>query len=267
MVGCRTSSRPLVAEVLWKPRPWDPRWVSTSFLTTLRRHQLLTTLLYCFTAEGAAAAPPPFVSPTPGVAKYALTGGFATADEEMWEEEEEEELEGKAWIPQYLVFHYSIELQGLQTRPMLGVTLTLPHGAVLKKKDLSVSVVGGTQLLVKIGYHQLFSNPKEIHKQRMLPFRGQVDDESARVCDNLANRRSAFVQAVNDLQTKYQTTALKAVFRLDLPCKVEEKIEYLKVHDVEGKHVDIDLVKVVDKYVDNTTAVGFAFSQGSEDTN
>jgi hypothetical protein len=60
---------------------------------------------------------------------------------------------------------------------------------------------------------------------------------------------------------------LKAVFRLELPCKVEDKIEYLKVHDVEGKHVDIDLVKVVDKYVDNTTAVAFAFSQGSEDTN
>jgi hypothetical protein len=33
------------------------------------------------------------------------------------------------------------------------------------------------------------------------------------------------------------------------------------VHDVNGKHVDIDLVKVVDKYVDNTKAVGFAYSQ------
>jgi hypothetical protein len=185
----------------------------------------------------------------------------------MWEDdEEEEELEGKAWIPQYLVFPYSVEMQGLQSQPMLGVTLTLPHGAVLKKKDLSVSVVGGTQLLVKIGYHQLFSNPKEIHKQRMLPFRGKVDDESCRVCDNLANRRSAFIQAVNDLQTKYQTTALKAIFRLELPCKVEEKIEYLKVHDVEGKHVDIDLVKVVDKFVDNTTKVAFTFSQETEES-
>jgi hypothetical protein len=223
------------------------------------------TLLYCF-ADGAA--PPPFVSPTPGVSKFASVAGFAsTADDEMWEEEEEEELEGKAWIPQYLVFHYSIELQGLQTRPMLGITLTLPHGAVLKKKDLSVSVVGGTQLLVKIGYHKSFAEPKKIHDQRMKPFRGQVDDDSIRLCDNLVNRRSAFIQAVNDLQTKYQMTALKAVFRLELPCKVEEKIEYLQVHDVEGKHVDIDLVKVVEKYVDNTTAVGFAFSQGSDDTN
>ena len=199
--------------------------------------------------------------------KYASAVGFASADDEMWEEEEEEEeLEGKAWIPQYLVFHYSIELQGLQTRPMLGVTLTLPHGTVLKKKDLSVSVVGGTQLVIKIGYHKSFAEPKKIHDQRMLPFRGQVDDDSIRLCDNLVNRRSAFIQAVNDLQTKYQMTALKAVFRLELPCKVEDKIEYLKVHDVEGKHVDIDLVKVVDKFVDNTTAVGFAFSQGSEDS-
>jgi hypothetical protein len=213
------------------------------------------------------AAPPPFVSPTPGVPTLASAAGFASAnDDEMWEDDDEDELEGKAWIPQFLVFPYSVELEGLQTRSMLGVTLTLPHGAVLKKKDLSVSVVGGTQLLVKIGYHKLFSNPKEIHKQRMLPYRGQVDDELARLCDNLANRRSAFVQAVNDLQTKYQTTALKAVFRLELPCKVEEKIVYLKVHDVEGKHVDIDLVKVVDKYVDNTTKVAFAFSQDTEDS-
>jgi hypothetical protein len=60
---------------------------------------------------------------------------------------------------------------------------------------------------------------------------------------------------------------LKAVFRLELPCKVEEKIEYLKVHDVGGNIVDIDLVKVVDKYVDNTTRVAFAFSQDTEDWN
>jgi hypothetical protein len=145
----------------------------------------------------------------------------------MWDEEEEEELEGKAWIPQYLVFPYAVEMQGLQSRPMLGVTLTLctlPHGAVLKKKDLSVSVVKGTQLLVKIGYHKSFAELKKIHDQCMKPFRGKEDDDSIRLCDNLVNRRSACIQAVNDLQTKYQTTSLKAVFRLELSARLRRRL-------------------------------------------
>jgi hypothetical protein len=45
---------------------------------------------------------------------------------------------------------------------------------------------------------------------------------------------------------------------------VEERIEYLKIHDVEGKQVDIDLVKVVDKFVDNAKAVSFAFGSQSD---
>jgi hypothetical protein len=93
-------------------------------------------------------------------------------------------------------------MQGLQSHPMLGVTFALPHGAVLKKTDLSVSVVGGTQLVVKIGYHKSFAEPKKIHDQRMKPYCGKVDGDSIHLCDNLVNRQSACIQAVNDLQTK-----------------------------------------------------------------
>jgi hypothetical protein len=190
----------------------------------------------------------------------ALFGGVA---------EDDEEADGRKWIPHHISFPYTEELYGLKTRVMLGVQITLPDNTVSSANDIAVSVEeDGTSLVVMLGYHKAFKNPRMVHGQRMRNLRkddSRSDEEADRLYDNLVNRRAAAVKAVNSMQAQYQSSSLKGVFRLELPFKVEEEISYLKMHDVDGKIIDIDLVKVTSNTETYTEkkAIGFAYSNSN----
>jgi hypothetical protein len=68
------------------------------------------------------------------------------------------------------------------------------------------------------------------------------------------------------LHTKYQTTALKAIFRLDLPYKVEDRIEYLSVQDVDGAWISLLSWSSTTTLTILRLSVGFAYSQPDEDS-
>jgi hypothetical protein len=176
---------------------------------------------------------------------------------------DDEEEDGRKWIPHHFVFPYTEELDGLKTRVMLGVQITLPDNTVSSANDITVSVEeDGTSLVVMLGYHKAFKNPRMVHGQRMEKLRDtERSKEADRLYDNLVNRRAAAVKAINAMQAQYQSASLKGVFRLELPFKVDEDISYLKIHDVEGKIIDIDLVKVTtntETFMEKKS-VGFAY--------
>jgi hypothetical protein len=113
----------------------------------------------------------------------------------------EAEANGRKWIPHHISFPYTKELDGLKTRVMLGVQITLPDNTVSSANGIAVSVEDdGTSLVVTLGYHKAFKNPRMVHGQRMEKLRdAERTKEVDRLYDNLVQSRAYTARRKNKL--------------------------------------------------------------------